>query len=46
MLRTYLRETLGVGPGGVTEGPAASPRFQPLIGWTVQTDLWLPVMGR
>ena len=46
MLRTYLRETLGIGPGGVTEGPAASPRFQPLIGWTVQTDVWLPVVRR
>lgn len=46
MLRTYLRETLGTGPGGVTEGPAALPRFQPLIGWTVQTDLWLPVVRR
>lgn len=46
MLRTYLRETLGAGPGGVTEGPAASPRFQPLIGWTVETGVWLPVVRR
>ncbi len=46
MLRIYLRETLGAGPGGVTEGPAASPRFQPLIGWTVETSVWLPVVRR
>ena len=46
MLRTYLRETLGVGPGGITEGPPGAPRFQPLIGGTVQTDLWLPWVRR
>jgi hypothetical protein len=46
MLRTYLQETLGVGPGGITEGPAASPRFQPLMGWTLETSVWLPVVRR
>ncbi|MFQ3663373.1 MAG: clostripain-related cysteine peptidase [Chloroflexaceae bacterium] len=46
MLRTYLRETLGAGPGGITEGPPDAPRFQPLIGATVPTDIWLPWVGR
>lgn len=46
MLRAYLRETLGTGPGGIGEGPAGAPRFQPLPGEMLATDLWLPMLRR
>ena len=46
MLRVSLRETLGTGPGGISEGPAGTPRFQPLPGGMLATDLWLPLLRR
>lgn len=44
MLRTYLEATLGSGPGGITEGPEGAPRFQPLPGGLIETDVWLPLV--
>jgi hypothetical protein len=44
MLRAYLGDLLGSGPGGATAGSAGGAQFRPLPGGFVRTDLRLPLV--
>lgn len=46
LLRGYLGSTLGLGPGGVTEGLDGAGAFEPLPGGLIATDLVLPLVRR
>jgi hypothetical protein len=46
MLRLYLADIIGQGPGGVTAGGAGESRFRPLPGGFIRTDLQLPLVAR
>jgi hypothetical protein len=46
LLRSYLRDRIGQGPGGVTAGPDGGAQLRPLTGGLVQTDLRLPLVRR
>jgi hypothetical protein len=44
MLRAYLADVVGRGPGGATAGSAGGAQLRPLPGGFVKTDLRLPLV--
>jgi hypothetical protein len=46
MLRIYLRERIGIGPGGVNEAPESGAQVRSSRGGLLETDLRLPLVRR